>query len=709
MALPSVLALTLSPLWPAWCAFVTLLTPHFWLGVAAAVLLVRAAEARARTRAARSAAVPVLAECTPPTLKQLKLSASLGDVPSWVSYPDFERTNWINQLLKKMWPFIAAYVGDMILESVNPMIEYYRPPSIKTMKLSVADLGTVPPVLAGVKVESTPSQDEALLLTDLKWAGDPNIKLVIKLPPPIGNLTIAVADLQVFCKVRFVLKPMMPTAPLVGCVGVSLVGPPTIDFALRVAGGDVMAIPGVTSSVRGMVKSMLEDWMIWPNVMQCPMVSDIDLAKLRAGYTDGMLFVKVKRAYNLPRLSFIEKIDPYVVAWTRARRKISTDAKSDDLEPEWDEMLQMVVTNAEADVLNLELWDDEKIGPSRLVGKAEVPVHTFGPMEVVERKIKLSLTDRFNRGKATNNSARPSGLDPTLVIEALYVPLSAADDAEEPAPEAAVEPPVAGTTGAAKGETVDTETPTPGPGALTTALLALASDGLTGVAGKLARAADMNAEAKILETALSRHSSLGGDVSAAVVAAVATVTGAELPAPAPAEATGDGGELVASPAPRKPRLDLPDDWTLPPSGILTVTVHSLINLDAVKSTKKLHAVLTLGGKSRSTKNCVPVANDDGTFHIEEEVYFIGVDPNDSPTLRIDVLKNKHLSSKMHLGARAFRKIATANVSIAPFDDLERSRLTEQYHLETIRTGIISLTLNWESSASSKSGQSVSVK
>lgn len=599
----------------------------------------------------------------------------------------------------------------MILESVNPMIEYYRPPSIKTMKLSVADLGTVPPVLAGVKVESTPSQDEALLLTDLKWAGDPNIKLVIKLPPPIGNLTIAVADLQVFCKVRFVLKPMMPTAPLVGCVGVSLVGPPTIDFALRVAGGDVMAIPGVTSSVRGMVKSMLEDWMIWPNVMQCPMVSDIDLAKLRAGYTDGMLFVKVKRAYNLPRLSFIEKIDPYVVAWTRARRKISTAAKSDDLEPEWDEMLQMVVTNAEADVLNLELWDDEKIGPSRLVGKAEVPVHTFGPMEVVERKIKLSLTDRFNRGKATNSSARPSGLDPTLVIEALYVPLSAADDAEEPAPEAAVEPPVAGTTGAAKGETVDTETPTPGPGALTTAvracaracvqLLALASDGLTGVAGKLARAADMNAEAKILETALSRHSSLGGDVSAAVVAAVATVTGAELPAPAPAEATGDGGELVASPAPRKPRLDLPDDWTLPPSGILTVTVHSLINLDAVKSTKKLHAVLTLGGKSRSTKNCVPVANDDGTFHIEEEVYFIGVDPNDSPTLRIDVLKNKHLSSKMHLGARAFRKIATANVSIAPFDDLERSRLTEQYHLETIRTGIISLTLNWERSQAVK--------
>ena len=107
MALPSVLALTLSPLWPAWCAFATLLTPHFWLGVAAAVLLVRAAEARARTRAARSAAVPVLAECTPPTLKQLKLSASLGDVPSWVSYPDFERTNWINQLLKKMWPFIG--------------------------------------------------------------------------------------------------------------------------------------------------------------------------------------------------------------------------------------------------------------------------------------------------------------------------------------------------------------------------------------------------------------------------------------------------------------------------------------------------------------------------------------------------------------------------------------------------------------------------
>ena len=108
MALPSVLALTLSPLWPAWCAFATLLTPHFWLGVAAAVLLVRAAEARARTRAARSAAVPVLAECTPPTLKQLKLSASLGDVPSWVSYPDFERTNWINQLLKKMWPFIGV-------------------------------------------------------------------------------------------------------------------------------------------------------------------------------------------------------------------------------------------------------------------------------------------------------------------------------------------------------------------------------------------------------------------------------------------------------------------------------------------------------------------------------------------------------------------------------------------------------------------------
>lgn len=59
-----------------------------------------AAERRARLKF-KSDALAKLADANAETLKLL-----IGELPSWVNYPDFDRVTWLNTLIAQMWPSI---------------------------------------------------------------------------------------------------------------------------------------------------------------------------------------------------------------------------------------------------------------------------------------------------------------------------------------------------------------------------------------------------------------------------------------------------------------------------------------------------------------------------------------------------------------------------------------------------------------------------
>jgi Synaptotagmin-like mitochondrial-lipid-binding domain len=49
--------------------------------------------------------------------------ARLNDLPAWVFFPDVERCEWLNRILKQVWPNANQFTRNLIKESVEPNVQ----------------------------------------------------------------------------------------------------------------------------------------------------------------------------------------------------------------------------------------------------------------------------------------------------------------------------------------------------------------------------------------------------------------------------------------------------------------------------------------------------------------------------------------------------------------------------------------------------------
>ena len=94
------------------------------------------------------------------------------DLPSWVFFPDKERAEWVNNIMKQLWPYVNEYVFNKIKKKYfdNLLMRYVRDLLFTTVEPAVEDalkgfklspfkfdrdrvfLGQVPPRITGIKV-----------------------------------------------------------------------------------------------------------------------------------------------------------------------------------------------------------------------------------------------------------------------------------------------------------------------------------------------------------------------------------------------------------------------------------------------------------------------------------------------------------------------------------------------------------------------------
>lgn len=49
--------------------------------------------------------------------------ARLNDLPAWVFFPDVERCEWLNRILKQVWPNANMFTRNLIKEKIEPNIQ----------------------------------------------------------------------------------------------------------------------------------------------------------------------------------------------------------------------------------------------------------------------------------------------------------------------------------------------------------------------------------------------------------------------------------------------------------------------------------------------------------------------------------------------------------------------------------------------------------
>ncbi|CAN4121536.1 unnamed protein product [Withania somnifera] len=213
---------------------------------------------------------------------------------------------------------------------------------------------------------------------------------------------------------RATLKPFVPTFPCFSNIIVSLTKKPEVDFGLKVIGGDLMAIPGLHHFVQETISKQVSRLYLWPQTLEIPILdSSIGAVKKPV----GILHVKVLRAQNLLNMDFLSLSDPYVklsLGGDRLPAK-KTTVKMNTLNPVWDEDFKLTVKDPEAQVLQLHLYDWEKIGAHDKLGMQVVPLKLLIPYE--KKEFTLDLVHSTNPDDPQNKKPRGQ-----IMLEMSFIP-----------------------------------------------------------------------------------------------------------------------------------------------------------------------------------------------------------------------------------------------------------------------------------------------
>ncbi|KAK7270330.1 hypothetical protein RIF29_23396 [Crotalaria pallida] len=348
-----------------------------------------------------------IGELGPKALQEL-----LPEIPLWVKTPDHERVDWLNKFLLHMWPFLDKAICATIRTTVKPIFaDYIGKYQIKAIKFDKLSLGTLPPTICGIKVLET-NEKELVMEQVIRWAGNPNI--VLDLHISSLKITVQLVDLQVFATPRITLRPLVPTIPCFAKIVVSLMEKPHVDFGMKISGGDVMSIPGLYRFVQETIKKQVASLYLWPQTLEIPILDESAVAIKKPV---GILHVNVVRAHRLLKMDLLGTSDPYVKLSLTGDKLPSkkTTIKRKNLNPEWNEKFKFVVKDPQSQVLQLQVYDWDKVGAHDRLGMQLIPLKLLKPYE--NKEFTLDLLKDTNINETPNKKNRGQ-----IVVDLTFVP-----------------------------------------------------------------------------------------------------------------------------------------------------------------------------------------------------------------------------------------------------------------------------------------------
>ncbi|OMO73195.1 C2 calcium-dependent membrane targeting [Corchorus capsularis] len=378
------------------------------VGLSMVVLFVRCENSRSKRRIDLAKTVAAFARMTVEDSRKI-LPAQF--YPSWVVFSQRQKLNWLNQHLTKIWPYVNEAASDLIKTSVEPVLEQYRPVILASLKFSKFTLGTVAPQFTGVTILED-GADSVTMEMEMQW--DANSSIILDIKTYLGvSLPVQVKDLGFTGVFRFIFKPLVNELPCFGAVCFSLRKKKKLDFTLKVIGGDISTIPGLSDAIESTIRDAIEDSIMWPVRKVIPILpgdySDLELKPV------GTLEVKLVQARDLTNKDIIGKSDPYAVLYIRPLPNRTKKSKTinNELNPIWNEHFEFIVEDATTQHLVVRIYDDEGVQASELIGCAQVMLKDLEPGKV--KDVWLDLVKDLEIQRDTKNRGQ-------VHLELLYCP-----------------------------------------------------------------------------------------------------------------------------------------------------------------------------------------------------------------------------------------------------------------------------------------------
>ncbi|TGZ64760.1 hypothetical protein CRM22_006217 [Opisthorchis felineus] len=307
---------------------------------------------------------------------------SVRDLPSWVYFPDVERAEWLNKVIKRLWPYICDYATDLIRQTVAPAVSAQLPSALLPFDFLTLDLGDTPPRIGGVKVymEESIRRDEVVLDLDLMLYSDARIRV------QLGNVKAGVKEFELRGTMRVVMKPLVPKVPFAGAVTVCFLDSPYIHFALTDI-GNILSLPGLQQTLNTVIRNVVDELIVLPNRLPVQLLDNVDIRRLKYPMPQGVLRVNVIGARRLKigdkNLITGGSSDPYCVIRVGART-FQTAVIQHTLEPEWNEQFEVIVDVWRGQSLAIEVLDKDQGNKDDFLGRTSIPLnsaHELGEMD----------------------------------------------------------------------------------------------------------------------------------------------------------------------------------------------------------------------------------------------------------------------------------------------------------------------------------------
>ncbi|XP_060171997.1 synaptotagmin-5-like [Lycium barbarum] len=369
------------------------------VGVGIIVGFVKSENARSKRRSELATTIAAFARMTVEDSRKILMPEHY---PSWVVFSNQQKLKWLNSLLEKIWPYVDEAASELVKSSVEPILEQYKPMILASLKLSKFTLGTVAPQFTGVSILEDGSEGITMEL-EMNWDGNPNIVLDIKTYVGV-SLPVQVKNIGFTGIFRLIFRPLVDEFPCFGAVCYSLRKKKKLDFTLKVIGGDMTAIPGISDAIEGTIRDAIEDSITWPVRKIIPILpgdySDLELKPT------GVLEVKLVQAKELTNKDLIGKSDPFAELYVRPVRDRMKKSKTinNQLNPVWNEHFEFIVEDPLTQHLVVKIFDDEGLQAAELIGCAHIRLNELEPGKVKDVWLKLVKDleiqrDQKNRGQ----------------------------------------------------------------------------------------------------------------------------------------------------------------------------------------------------------------------------------------------------------------------------------------------------------------------
>ncbi|XP_016050020.2 extended synaptotagmin-2 isoform X2 [Erinaceus europaeus] len=281
------------------------------------------------------------------------------DLPAWVHFPDTERAEWLNKTVKHMWPFICQFIEKLFRETIEPAVRGANA-YLNTFSFTKVDVGQQPLRINGVKVY-TENVDKRQIILDLQisFVGNCEIDLEIKR----YFCRAGVQSIQIHGTMRVILEPLIGDMPLVGALSIFFLRKPLLEINWTGL-TNLLDIPGLNGLSDSIILDIISNYLVLPNRVTVPLVSEVQIAQLRFPVPKGVLRIHFLEAQDLQgKDTYLKglvkgKSDPYGVI--RVGNQIfQSKVIKENLCPKWNEVHEALVYEHPGQELEIELFDED--------------------------------------------------------------------------------------------------------------------------------------------------------------------------------------------------------------------------------------------------------------------------------------------------------------------------------------------------------------